>query len=313
MKVLVTGGAGYLGTELVASLCRRSDVSEVVVYDNLSRGNYNLFIGSKLPDKPIRMVLGDILDTRRLRWEVNKADVVFHLAARVTTPFADARYHELEQVNHWGSAELSYLLEEQPVELLVYVSSCSIYGDRKVLANATSTPQPDTAYALSKLRGERMLERLTDRMPVIVARCANVYGYSESMRFDAVVNRFVLDAHLTGKIQIHGSGEQSRAFIHVKNAASVLAGLINGQLESGTYNLVERNLKILEVALAVKHIYPNLEMLFTEQDMRRRNLRVARDPRLFAGGKDEDSGFLQQIEACRNSFSFQPLRPGTRS
>ncbi len=308
MRVLLTGGAGYLGAELTRALCARGDVSEVVIYDNLSRRNHNLFIGARLPDTPVRVVIADILDTRRLRAELARVDRVVHLAARVSTPFADADYHGLEQVNHWGTAELGYLLEEQPLDGLIYVSSCSVYGDRDHRVGPDDVPQPDSAYALSKLRGERMLERLAGRMPVTVVRCANVYGFSEAMRFDAVVNRFLFDAHFAGRLQVHGSGEQHRAFIHIDHATEALARLVADDAPVGTFNLVERNLSIGEIALAVQAVYPDLEMIFTEQDMRRRDLRVAPDPRLFAGAEGDRAGFEDQLRAFRDHFAFAPRR-----
>ena len=308
MRVLLTGGAGYLGAELARALCARGDVSELVIYDNLSRRNHNVFIGAPIAGTPIRVVIADILDTRRLRAELGRVDRVVHLAARVSTPFADADYHGLEQVNHWGTAELGYLLEEQPLDGLVYVSSCSVYGDRDHVVGPDDTPQPDSAYALSKLRGERMLERLAGRMPVTVVRCANVYGFSEAMRFDAVVNRFLFDAHFAGRLQVHGSGAQHRAFIHIDHATRALAGLVAVDAPTGTFNLVERNLSIGEIAQALQAVYPDLEMIFTEQDMRRRDLRVAPDPRLFAGALDDRAGFEDQLRAFRDRFAFSPRR-----
>ncbi len=310
MRVLVTGGAGYLGTELVAELCRRDDVSEVVVYDNLSRRNHNLFIGARLPQKPVRVVIADILDTRRLRRELAAVDWVVHLAARVSTPFADADYHGLEQVNHWGTAELGYLLEEAPRAGLLYVSSASVYGDRDQPVGHEDDPAPDTAYALSKLRGERMLERLAGRMPVTVVRCANVYGYSESMRFDAVVNRFLFDAHFSGRIHVHGSGEQRRSFVHVDNAVAVLSRLVAPGAPQGTHDLVERSLAVGAIAQVVAQVYPDLEMIFTEQDMRRRNLVLRRDPRIWPGAADDQADLVDQLEAFRERFAFQPRRSG---
>ena len=110
MKLLVTGGAGYLGTELVRALAARPEIEEVVVYDNLARRNHNLFLAERLLSKPIRFVQGDILDTRTLEKLVADADAIAHLAARVSTPFADQDFHGMDQVNHWGTAELAYLL-----------------------------------------------------------------------------------------------------------------------------------------------------------------------------------------------------------
>ena len=112
MRILVTGGGGYIGTELVKRLVNFSAVEEVVVYDNLSRGNFNLFLGNKRrKNSKISFVQGDILDTRRLKKALNGIDVVYHLAAKVTTPFANTDPHYYEQINHWGTAELVYALK----------------------------------------------------------------------------------------------------------------------------------------------------------------------------------------------------------
>jgi UDP-glucose 4-epimerase len=79
------------------------------VYDNLSRGNYNLFIGHKVASPKVKFVPGEILDSRRLRNVLRNIDIVFHLAAKVTTPFANTDGHIYEQTNHWGTAELRML------------------------------------------------------------------------------------------------------------------------------------------------------------------------------------------------------------
>ena len=87
MKVFVTGGAGYIGTELVSLLLANPQVEKVVVYDNLSRLNYNLFMGQRLPgSERLSFIKGELLDSRALRKVLKGIDVVYHLAAKVTTP-----------------------------------------------------------------------------------------------------------------------------------------------------------------------------------------------------------------------------------
>ena len=304
MKVFVTGGAGYLGTALVQRLSHDERVDEIVVYDNLASRNHNLFLVRDIGPRPVRFVRGDVLDSRRLKQALDGVDVVFHLAARVTTPFADADFHGLEQVNHWGTAELGYVLEESPCVRVVYTSSASVYGSSDDEVDHTLPPRPKTAYAIGKLNGEKMLTRLGDRLGLYVVRSANVYGYNASMRFDAVVNRFMFDAHYTRHITLHGSGRQHRAFVHIDNATTALVSCGMGEVDPGTYDLVERNLSVLDIAGAVNDLYDDLEMIFLQQDLHLRDLRVKRDPRLahLLDGRS----FEEQLAEFKARFAFLP-------
>ncbi len=281
MHILLTGGAGYIGTELVRRLLPHPDVARLTVYDNLSRGPYAFFFGEKWPQAhKLRFVRGELLDSRQLQRVLDGVDVVYHLAARVTTPFADADAHAFDQVNHWGTAELAYALETSRVQRLIFTSSTSVYGASPDELTEASEPQPHTMYGLSKLRAEAHLRRLEGPLTPYLVRCGNVYGYSRSMRFDAVINRFLFDAHCTGRLSIHGNGQQWRAFINVEVVADVLAQLAFGQAPGGTYNLVTRNLQIMEIVDALRDLYPELEFLFINQHAGLRELRVSPDTAL---------------------------------
>jgi UDP-glucose 4-epimerase len=312
MRVLVTGGAGYIGTALCHELVQSDLVDELVVYDNLSRPNRNLFLEGPLPVRPglrVRFEGGDILDTRRLRRCLEGIDLVVHLAARVTTPFADSDLHGLDQVNHWGSAELSYLLDraESSVKRLIYVSSAAVYGESASPVPLGRLAAPTSAYASSKHDGERMLERLHDRLALHVVRCANVYGYSRSMRFDAVINRFLFDAAFRGQITMHGSGEQRRAFVHVDTVARALMLGLTGELPPGVSHLVERNLSVQEIASVVLELEPATELLTIRQHQRLHDLVVAPDPRLPARVYDQRS-LAAQLDDFRRRFAFTAAR-----
>ena len=108
MKVLITGGAGYVGYALVRQLMFAPEISEIIIYDNLSRRNYAFFDHQKFSEKPLRFVHGDILDGRKLNQTLKGVSVVYHLAAKVTTPFADMDAHSFDQINHWGTAQVAY-------------------------------------------------------------------------------------------------------------------------------------------------------------------------------------------------------------
>ncbi|MDH3708807.1 MAG: SDR family oxidoreductase [Cyclobacteriaceae bacterium] len=306
MKILLTGGAGYMGTGLTSFLAAQTHPHEIVIYDNLSRGNYNLFIGDGLHNaQKVSFVEGDILDSRKLRRSLEGVDVVVHLAAKVTTPFANADSHFFEQVNHWGTAELVYALEESSVKRLIYLSSTSVYGRSKELADESKVPNPRTFYGISKLRGEEHVQRLSDKIETYIIRCGNVYGYNKSIRFDSVINRFVFDANYKGRISVNGDGTHARAFIHINMITEVLAKLIEATIPPGVYNVVARNLQVLDLLDVLKELYPELEFIFINQHLNLRGIRVKPHDSIFQDLQIPGAGnLLEEIREFADALPF---------
>jgi UDP-glucose 4-epimerase len=306
MKVLVTGGAGYIGTELIGLLVADERVKQVVVYDNLSRSNHNLFLGLKLTNHAkLSFVKGELLDSRGLRKALKGVDVVYHLAAKVTTPFASDDAHSYEQVNHWGTAELIYAVEESDVKKFIYTSSTGVYGSSNEEVDEQTEPSPKTPYAISKLRGEDHVRRLMDKRDTYIFRCGNVYGYSKSMRFDAVINKFVFESNFNKRITIQGDGKQSRAFIHIDQVAAALANLLFSPLTSGTYNLVERNIKVFDIVDVMKQLVPPLEFIYINQHMHLHELNVKRNDLVTRTlNIERNRELIEDLEEFLGRFSF---------
>lgn len=306
MKVLVTGGAGYIGTELITLLIANPKVEKVIVYDNLSRPNFNLFLGLRLQKhRKISFVKGELLDSRALKKNLKGVDVVYHMAARVTTPFANADAHAYEQVNHWGTAELVYAVEESDVKRFIYTSSTGVYGSSKIPAHEDTPPDPQTFYAVSKLRGEEHVRRLIGKIDTYIMRCGNVYGYSKSMRFDAVINKFIFEANFNKRISIQGDGRQSRTFIHIEMVAKALNNLLDADLPSDVYNVVDKNLKVVEILDAMKELIPDLEFLFINQHLRLHELNVKVNPLVTDTLKIRNTRTLKEdLQEFLTKFSF---------
>ncbi len=304
MNVLITGGAGYIGNELVFELLKDPSVNQIIIYDNLSRKNYNFFLDNRYTPGNVSFIWGELLDSRKLRQVLQNIDVVYHLAAKVSTPLASENAHLYEQINHWGTAELVYAVEESPVKKFIYVSTTSVYGASEKMTDINTPPDPKTFYGSSKLRGESHVERLMNTRDVWIIRAGNVYGYSPSVRFDAVINRFMFEANFVGRIQITGNGKQRRAFIHIDKLVNMLANLLRHDLPSGIYNFSEHNLSIEFIAGVIKEIFPSLDMIFVNQHLVMREIKLLHDERIMPLVTLPDKSFKEELMSFKEMFSF---------
>jgi UDP-glucose 4-epimerase len=310
MKVLITGGAGYIGAELVEVLGRTQSVSEIVVYDNMVRKNHNLFVNhNNQPKIDFTFIEGDILDTRTLKKAMTGVDVVVHLAAKVTTPFADHNPHEFDQVNHWGTAELSYLVEESTsVKRLLFASSASVYGSTPADPIDSPPVNPRTFYGISKLRAEDHIKRLDSTgRTVYNLRLGNVYGPGRCIRFDSVINKFMFESHYLNKVKIYGSGKQRRSFYEVGRLAQKLAEFVEGHHHSGTYNVVENTWSINEIVDELRNLYPELEMVFVNQNTPMRSMSVASDQTLINPDEITSDQLQSDLTSFKDAMTFPAL------
>jgi UDP-glucose 4-epimerase len=308
MNVLVTGGAGYIGAELIYHLAHCDDVQKIIVYDNLTRNNYNLFISNsnRIENNKVQFIFGDLLDSRKIRKELKGIDIVYHLAARVDTPFSNLDSHIFEQVNHWGTAELVYAVEENPnISKFIFLSSASVYGSSKKLADENTTPNPKTFYSISKMRAEEHVKRLFGKAETLILRCGNVYGYTPAIRFDSVINKFMFDANFNNRISIHGTGKQARSFISVSKVVESLVLLRNLEVASDVYNLTDKNIEILDIVDILKEIYPDLEFLFINQHLELRELKLNPVIKLSKYMEIPQTDFRNELLAFKEKFAFR--------
>lgn len=252
-KVLVTGGAGFIGSHLVDAL---ATANEVTVVDNLSSGNRGN-IGHHLRRDTIRFVQADICDPERMRGLVGDSQVVFHLAAqglRVSL-FNPQVVHD---VNATATLNLCMAALEAGVERFVYVSSSEVYG------TATTVPMredhsltPTTPYGASKLAGEAYARSyyLTFGLPVVIVRPFNTYGPREHFEgvYGEVIPRFVLRVMNDLPPIVFGDGKQTRDFTEVSDIVRGI--LLSSECEAligETVNIAAgREVSINEVAQIV--------------------------------------------------------------
>jgi nucleoside-diphosphate-sugar epimerase len=219
MKVLVTGGAGYIGSMLAANLLEHGH--RVRVLDNLSHGGQALLGIWSHPD--FEFVRGDICDAETRRTSVAGMEAVVHLAAIVGDP-ACARQPELARaVNQDASLKLLAEAQGAQVGRFVFASTCSNYGkmaDPAHYVDETSELRPVSLYAETKVAVEKTLldPAQTRGICATALRFATVYGVSQRMRFDLTVNEFTLELLRHNRLQVFGE-QFWRPYIHVRDVA----------------------------------------------------------------------------------------------
>lgn len=267
--ILVTGGAGYIGSQLIRDLAldpRFVDVT-VRIYDSLRHKNF-----SALMDLPVagryEFIEGDILDRLNLQRALQDAVAVFHLAAIVTTPLSFDHPEWTEQINHWGTAAVIDCMLRAGVTRLIYSSSASVYGPGGPFKE-TDPCRPIGPYAVSKRKAEDEVRQAAERgLQATIVRLGTTFGSAPAMRFDATVNRFAYLAGVERPMVIYGSGNQVRPFIHIRDTSDVLRLCLAETAFIGeTVNAASEHPSINEVAATIQRLVPGATTRYTDQDI----------------------------------------------
>src|SRR3954454_22620969 len=228
-KVLVTGGAGFIGSNLVRALLERGD--DVRVLDNFSTGSR-----ANLAGLPVEIVEGELRSYERVHNAVRGADVVYHLGALGSVPRSVQDPLPSSAVNVEGTLNVLLAARDEGVRRVVFSSSTSVYGSSRTLpTREDSPPDPISPYGVAKLAAERYciaFSRVYEAFETVVLRYFNVFGprQSPTSQYAAVVPLFITSIAAGRPITIHGDGEQSRDFNYVDNVvgATIPAGAAGG-------------------------------------------------------------------------------------
>jgi UDP-glucose 4-epimerase len=225
-SVVVTGGAGFIGSNLAIALSKEN---HVVVIDDLSTG-YLGNIRSSIDDGSIEFVKGSVVDLSLLQKTLNNVDYVFHEAALPSVPRSIKDPLTTNNVNITGTLNVLLAARDNEVKKVVYASSSSLYGDTRTLPKKENMiPNPLSPYAVSKLAGEYYCQIFTVLygLPTVALRYFNVYGPRQDpmSEYAAVIPKFITQMLNHQNMVIYGDGKQTRDFTYVADVvrANILA------------------------------------------------------------------------------------------
>lgn len=249
MKVLITGGAGYIGSILSRLLVEKG--YEVTCLDRMFFGPDSL---EDLTGK-IKIIKDDI------RWvkpeTLKNVDAVVDLASLSNDPSGELDPEKTLEINHKGRVRIAQLSKKHHVAKYVLASTCSVYGFQEGKITEESALNPLTTYAKANTLAEKEIMPMADKSFTVTAlRQATVYGYSPRMRFDLAINGMVLGFFKNGKIPIMRNGKQWRPFIHIKDTSNAFLKvlqaedeLVNGQIFNTGSD--DQNVQVFDLAQLV--------------------------------------------------------------
>jgi len=246
MRILVTGGSGFIGSHIVEHFHGHA---EVRVLDNLRSGFQRNLDGLKH-----EFIAASILDREAVRRAMQGVDYVFHLAAMISVPESMAKPVECNELNTTGTLVVLEEAAKAGVKKLVFSSSAAIYGDNpEGPKKETMLPEPKSPYAITKLDGEFYCKMFADegRLATACLRYFNVFGPRQDPRsqYAAAVPIFIDRAVKQEPITIHGDGGQTRDFIYVKDIVAANAFFATQSKSTGVFNVAYgRKITILELA-----------------------------------------------------------------
>lgn len=277
-RILVTGGAGYIGSVLVNRLLKSG--YKVIILDKLLFGVDPIRNLLQRPNPNLSIIIGDICNQDDVERSLENVDTVIHLAAIVGDPACAADSDLAVNVNFNGTIRLADLCKKKKIKRFIFASTCSVYGaaENKII-NENSQTNPVSLYAETRLYGERGVLSLADKnfSPVFL-RLGTIFGLSPRMRFDLIINYLTQKAIKKKKISIFG-GDQWRPLLHVTDASRAFQLVLespNDKINKQIFNVASTNLQIKEIGTIIKKLIPatEIETIDAIEDKRSYNVSI---------------------------------------
>ncbi len=322
--VLVTGGAGYIGSALVARLLKQGN--HVTVLDDLWFGGESIL--PFLSFDSFRLIKSDISANGVLLDAINGIDCVIHLAAIVGFPACEkAGRTTVWKINVEATKKIYSVATRAGVSRFIFMSSYSNYGESEQGEPVTeeSSLYPKSIYAESKIEAERFILGQTDALSTapICLRLATAFGVSPRMRFDLIVNQFVLEAFAQGRLELYQENFK-RSFVHVQDIARAIILVMKAplaQVRNQVFNVGSEylNTSKLELVKLIQFYLPQLKVQYLDKsfegDMRSLHMSFKKIRKVlqFKAQVSLETGVEELLWALQNGIISDPLNAKYRN
>lgn len=236
MRILVTGGAGFIGKYLVKSLLEEEH--HVTIFDNFSNSTKNSIL--YLRDLDVKVIEGDITNPQEILNAGKDKDVIIHLAAKISVSESILNPTETFRVNVNGTKNILESCKKNHVKKLIVASSAAVYGEgnHNVKLSETARTNPISPYGESKILMEQEIEKFTSeyKMNIIILRFFNIFGTGQTSEYAGVITKFIEKIKQKKPLEIFGDGMQTRDFVAIEDIINSIHKAITLE-KSGIYNI----------------------------------------------------------------------------
>lgn len=278
MRILVTGGAGFIGKYLVKSLIENGNV--VTIFDNFSNSSKKSI--SHLIDIGAKVIEGDITKPDEISDAVKDQEIVIHLAAKISVQDSIRNPSETFQVNVDGTKNILVACKKNRVKKIIVASSAAVYGESlpDIKLTEESKTNPISPYGQSKVKMEQIIKNFVSEynLNCIILRFFNIYGIGQSDEYAGVITKFIERVTQNKPLEIFGDGLQTRDFVSVYDVINSIYNAISND-NNGVYNIASgKTVTIKELAemiisasgkkLETKHTAPKKgDIMFSQADI----------------------------------------------
>lgn len=301
MKILITGGAGYVGTLLCEKLLKLGH--KLIVVDTCWFGNF-------LPkNNKIKLIKKNILDIKDSIGQ--GVETIIHLASIASDPASELNPKYTWEISCIGTKKLCEIAKKNKIKKFIYASSGSVYGikeEKKVTENLSLLPISD--YNKTKMIAENVIESYKKYFKYYLIRPGTVYGYSKRMRLDLMINILCFQALTKKEITILG-GNQLRPYIHIRDMVNVYLHFLKKNPKSGAYNSSAGNLSVKNTAQKIKERIKNIKII-KKKSNDPRSYRLSSEKLLRTGFKFKTS-FKEGVDEIISQFNNNKIKKTNES